>query len=55
MVNHKQVFDANGALQYVTSLTQFAAPNRVTALRDGNLIVKDDKTLHVSTGKYPMY
>ena len=43
-----KVYDLNGDLQFATNIGEFKEPNRVTALRtDGNVLVKDDKTLKV--------
>ena len=43
----------NGELQFATNIGEFKEPNRVTALRtDGNVLVKDDKTLKVNPLPY---
>ena len=48
-----QVYDLNGELQFATNIGEFKEPNRVTALRtDGNVLVKDDKTLKVNPLRY---
>ena len=48
------MYDLNGELQFATNIGEFKEPNRVTALRtDGNVLVKDDKTLKVNSRPMP--
>ena len=48
------MYDLNGELQFATNIGEFKEPNRVTALRtDGNVLVKDDKTLKVNPRPMP--